>query len=158
MAFIELTDKDGKKFSGNIDRLMRLYVDEKGKTRIVGWRDDKHMEVKETYDYVSEKIDEIQNEEKEQESKNNRIRNSAEILCENKNISDFFDITTDLDRILTDVIRELKESKGCMTTKNAYVLYRHLLWSARYHVQEGVKEIMENTKDSEKTKISQSIL
>ena len=56
MIFIELTTLDGKKFSGNVNLLQRVFVTSEGKTAVVGWNNNGFFEVKESYAEVIEKI------------------------------------------------------------------------------------------------------
>ena len=55
MNFIELTQKDGSKFIGNINLLQRV-IQTEASTYVVGWNNNGGFEVKETYEEVIAKI------------------------------------------------------------------------------------------------------
>ena len=50
--FIELTMPNGTKFIGNINLLQRVFVNDKGNTCVVGWNNNGHFEVKESYEEI----------------------------------------------------------------------------------------------------------
>lgn len=54
--FIELTS-NGKKFIGNVNLLQRVFLNDTGKTCVVGWNNNGYFEVDETYEEVIEKLD-----------------------------------------------------------------------------------------------------
>jgi len=57
--FIELTMPNDQKFIGNINLLQRVFVDSKGNTCVVGWNNNGYFEVKESYEEIKRKINEI---------------------------------------------------------------------------------------------------
>ena len=57
--FIELTIPNGTKFIGNINLLQRVFINDKGNACVVGWNNNGHFEVKESYEEIKRKINEI---------------------------------------------------------------------------------------------------
>ena len=64
-----------------------------------------------------------------------------EYKIENEKVSDFFEVVNDLEKLLTDRISDLYEVKGGMQARHAYILYRKLLWEAKYLMKDNLKEI-----------------
>lgn len=65
---------------------------------------------------------------------------------ENEKVSDFFEMVDELEKLLTDRISDLQEVKGGMQARHAYILYRKLLWEAKYLMRDNLKEIKANSK------------
>ena len=60
---------------------------------------------------------------------------------ESDKVDNFFEVIDDLEVLLTDRISDLHEVKGGMQARHAYVLYRKLLWEAKYLMLDNLKEI-----------------
>ena len=60
---------------------------------------------------------------------------------ENEKVSDFFEVVDELEKLLTDRISDLNDVKGGMQARHAYILYRKLLWEAKYLMRDNLKEI-----------------
>ena len=60
---------------------------------------------------------------------------------ESDKVDNFFEVIDDLEVLLTDRINDLHEVKGGMQARHAYVLYRKLLWEAKYLMLDNLKEI-----------------
>lgn len=60
---------------------------------------------------------------------------------ESEKVDNFFEVIDDLEVLLTDRINDLHEVKGGMQARHAYVLYRKLLWEAKYLMLDNLKEI-----------------
>jgi hypothetical protein len=60
---------------------------------------------------------------------------------ESDKVNDFFETINDLEKLLTDRIGDLHEVKGGMQARHAYILYRKLLWEAKYLMRDNLKEI-----------------
>jgi hypothetical protein len=60
---------------------------------------------------------------------------------ESDKVNDFFETINDLEKLLTDRIGDLHEVKGGMQARHAYILYRKLLWEAKYSMRDNLKEI-----------------
>jgi hypothetical protein len=60
---------------------------------------------------------------------------------ESDKVNDFFETINDLEKLLTDRIGDLHEVKGGMQARHAYILYRKLLWEAKYLMRNNLKEI-----------------
>lgn len=64
-----------------------------------------------------------------------------EYKIENEKVKDFFEIINSLEKLLTERISDLYEVKGGMQARHAYILYRKLLWEAKYLMKDNLKEI-----------------
>ena len=64
---------------------------------------------------------------------------------ESEKVSHFFEVVDELDKLLTSRISDLHEVKGGTQARHAYILYRKMLWEAKYLMRDSLKEI--NTKD-----------
>ena len=64
-----------------------------------------------------------------------------EYKIENEKVEDFFEIINSLEKLLTERISDLYEVKGGMQARHAYILYRKLLWEAKYLMKDTLKEI-----------------
>lgn len=64
-----------------------------------------------------------------------------EYKIENDKVKDFFDIIDELEKLLTDRISDLYEVKGAMQARHTFVLYRKLLWEAKYLIDDNLKEV-----------------
>ena len=64
-----------------------------------------------------------------------------EYKIENDKVKDFFEIIDELEKLLTDRISDLYEVKGAMQARHAFVLYRKLLWKAKYLIYDNIKEV-----------------
>jgi len=69
-----------------------------------------------------------------------------EYKIENEKVKDFFKVVDDLEKLLTDRIIDLHEVKGGMQGRHAYILYRKLLWEAKYLMRDNLKEIKPESK------------
>jgi hypothetical protein len=49
-------------------------------------------------------------------------------------------VVDDLEKLLTDRIIDLHEVKGGMQARHAYILYRKLLWEAKYLMRDNLKK------------------
>ena len=58
---------------------------------------------------------------------------------ENEKVKDFFEIINNLEKLLTERISDLYEVKGGMQARHAYILYRKLLWEAKYLMKDNLK-------------------
>jgi hypothetical protein len=56
MIFIELSTKQNGKFIGNVNELKRVFVNDQGKTCVVGWNNNGSFEIEESYEEVIDKI------------------------------------------------------------------------------------------------------
>lgn len=65
---------------------------------------------------------------------------------ENEKVEDFFEVIDSLDKLLTERISDLYEVKGGMQARHAYILYRKLLWEAKYLMKDNLKEIKAKSK------------
>jgi len=63
-----------------------------------------------------------------------------EYKIENEKVKDFFDVVDNLEELLTDRIVDLHEVKGGMQARHAYILYRKLLWEAKYLMRDNLKK------------------
>ncbi len=57
--FIELTMPNDKKFIGNINLLQAVFKRDNGNSYVVGWSNNGGFEVKESYEEIKRKINEI---------------------------------------------------------------------------------------------------
>jgi len=64
-----------------------------------------------------------------------------EYKIENEKMKDFFEVVDDLEELLTERISDLHDVKGGMQARHAYILYRKLLWEAKYLMRDNLKEI-----------------
>lgn len=55
MPFVELSTINGK-IVGNINLIQRVFVNQHGKTCIVGWSNNEYIEINESYEYVIQTI------------------------------------------------------------------------------------------------------
>ena len=62
-----------------------------------------------------------------------------EYKIENEKVEDFFEIINNLEKLLTERISDLYEVKGGMQARHAYILYRKLLWEAKYLMKDNLK-------------------
>lgn len=69
-----------------------------------------------------------------------------EYKIEKEKVSDFFEVVDDLEKLLTDRISDLHEVKGGMQARHAYILYRKLVWEAKYLMRDNLKEIKQKSK------------
>ena len=69
-----------------------------------------------------------------------------EYKIESKNVTNFFEVIDDLEKLLTERIGDLHEVKGFMQSRHAYCYYRSLLWEAKYLMQDNLKEIKSKNK------------
>lgn len=69
-----------------------------------------------------------------------------EYKIENEKVEDFFEIIDDLVKLLTDRISDLHGVKGATQGRHAYILYRKLLWEAKYLMRDSLKEIKPKSK------------
>tara|TARA_R110002020_G_scaffold420364_1_gene629522 strand:- start:1100 stop:1312 length:213 start_codon:yes stop_codon:yes gene_type:complete len=69
-----------------------------------------------------------------------------EYKIENEKVSNFFEVVDDLEKLLTDRISDLHDVKGGMQSRHAYILYRKLLWEAKYLMRDNLKEIKPKSK------------
>jgi hypothetical protein len=60
---------------------------------------------------------------------------------ENEKVKDFFDVVDDLEKLLMERISDLREVKGDVQARHAFILYRKLLWEAKYLMRDNLKEI-----------------
>ena len=65
---------------------------------------------------------------------------------ENEKVEDFFEVIDSLDKLLTERISDLHKVKGGMQARHAYILYRKLLWEAKYLMKDNLKEIKAKSK------------
>jgi hypothetical protein len=77
---------------------------------------------------------------------NKKYENNMEYKIENEKVKDFFKVVDDLEKLLTDRIIDLHEVKGGMQARHAYILYRKLLWEAKYLMRDNLKEIKSESK------------
>ena len=56
-------------------------------------------------------------------------------------VKDFFEVIDDLEELLTDRISDLHEVKGGIQARHAYILYRKLLWEAKYLIKNNLEVI-----------------
>lgn len=65
---------------------------------------------------------------------------------ENEKVDDFFQVISDLEKLLDERIVDLHEVRGGMQSRHAYCYYRKLLWEAKYIMRDNLKEIKEKSK------------
>lgn len=56
-------------------------------------------------------------------------------------LNEFFGKIEELEKLLTERISDLHEIKGMMQARHAYILYRKILWEARYLIRDNVKDV-----------------
>lgn len=56
---------------------------------------------------------------------------------------DFFELVDELESLITERISDLHEVKGGKQARHAYILYRKILWEAKYLIQDNLEEIEE---------------
>lgn len=59
----------------------------------------------------------------------------------NDKVKKFFKKINHLEDLLTDRISDLHEVKGGMQARHAYILYKKLLWEAKYLIKDNLEEI-----------------
>jgi len=59
---------------------------------------------------------------------------------ESEKIEEFIEVTSELENLLTQRISDLHEVKGGMQARHAYILYRKLLWEAKYLITENMEK------------------
>lgn len=56
-------------------------------------------------------------------------------------LKEFFEKMEELEKLLTERISDLHEIKGMMQARHAYIMYRKLLWEARYLIRDNVSDV-----------------
>lgn len=69
-----------------------------------------------------------------------------EYRIKKKEVDDIFDTVDELEKLLTDRIGDLHEVKGGMQARHAYILYRKLLWEAKYLMRDSLQEVKSKSK------------
>lgn len=67
-----------------------------------------------------------------------------EYKIKNEKVADIFEVIDELEELLTDRISDLHNVKGGMQARHSYILYRKLLWEAKYLMRDNLKEIKPN--------------
>jgi hypothetical protein len=65
---------------------------------------------------------------------------------ENDKVKDFFQVISDLEKLLDERVVDLHEVRGGMQSRHAYCYYRKLLWEAKYIMRDNLKEVKEKSK------------
>ena len=65
---------------------------------------------------------------------------------ESEKVKDFFQVISDLEKLLDERIVDLHEVRGGMQSRHAYCYYRKLLWEAKYIMRDNLKEVKEKSK------------
>lgn len=65
---------------------------------------------------------------------------------ESEKVKDFFQVISDLERLLDERISDLHEVRGGMQSRHAYCYYRKILWEAKYIMRDNLKEVKEKSK------------
>ena len=73
-------------------------------------------------------------------------KNNMEYKIEKKELDNFFRVVNDLETLLTERISDLHEVKGGVQARHVYILYRNLLWEAKYLMRDNLKEIKQKLK------------